>query len=253
MADGDIVSQTTAVTAGAPTNQPGGQTQWPLRWINAPGTSAPVIGFRGPGLVGNDNNILYVTQNGQRVRIDAYGTDEGALRNFYSQLPANERQDLLNLLKEKGYYARGVNPGQYGESDLGALKELLDESNLAGVTWERYRDQILSRKPRAGGGGGSAPRYRVSNPDDLKYVFKRVAMETIGRSFSDQEAAQAVQAYQQQEIAAQRAMMGGGVVTEAPSADIFAQKYAQQIAPTEANGFKFLGIINQIFNATRSK
>ena len=80
-------------------------------------------------------------------------------------------------------------------------------------------------------------------------MFKRVAQETIGRGFSDEEAAQAVQAYQQREIQAQQAMYAGGTVTEQPSADVFAQQFAQQVAPTEANGYKFLGYMNQLFQA----
>jgi len=46
------------------------------------------------------------------------------------------------------------------------------------------------------------------------------------------------------------ATAAGGVVEEAPSADVFAQQFAQQAAPTEADAYKFLGVMNRIFNAT---
>jgi hypothetical protein len=125
----------------------------------------------------------------------------------------------------------------------------LAESNLAGVTRERYIQQLLRDRPDVGGRGGAPRRYRVTNPEDLKAVFKRVSQETIGRDFTDDEAMRAVQTYQQQEVAAQQAAYGGGTATQVMGADVFAQQFAQQIAPTEANGYKFLGYMNRIFNA----
>ena len=238
MADEDILNQINTVLGSMPTSQPtSGQTVWPVRYVNAPGTNIPIIGYTGPGLVGFSNT----------VEEDNYVINEGLIRDVYSRMTPAERQTRLGLLKEYGFYGNR-NVGD-PDADLRAIEQWLDEANLAGVTRERYLTEILKNRPKEARGGGAPRRYRVSNPDDLKAVFKRVAQETIGRGFTDEEATQAVQAYQQREIQAQQAMYAGGTMTEQPSADVFAQQFAQQVAPTEANGYKFLGYMNQLFQA----
>jgi hypothetical protein len=236
----DILAAIQAISAGMASSQPqGSQTVWPVRFVNAPGTNVPVIGYTGPGLVGFSNN----------VEEPNYQITEGLIRDVYSSLMGDERANTLALLKQKGFY--GNRPIGVPENDLNAIAQWLEESNLAGLTKERYRDQMLKNRPDYGGTGGGAPRrYRVSNPEDLKAVFKQVSQQTIGRNFTDDEAMRAVQAYQQQEIAAQQAAYGGGTSTQVMGADVFAQQFAEQVAPTEANGYKFLDSINMIFRAT---
>lgn len=234
MAEEDIISQIETVLGGAPTNQPGGQTVWPVRWVNPPGSSIPVVGYTGPGLVGFSNNVEEAN----------YDITEGFVRNVYSSLNPAQRTATLNLLKQKGFY--GNREVGIPENDLNAIAQWLDEANLAGVTRERYLFELSKTRPDVSS-GGAGRRYRVSNPEDLKVVFKRIAQETIGRNFSDDEALRAVQAFQQQEIAAQSA--GGGVVTEGMGPDVFAQKFATETAPTEAQGYKYLGYVDKFFNA----
>ena len=235
MAEQDIQNQINTILGSMPTNQPDEQTVWPVRYVNAPGTNIPIIGYTGPGLVGFSNN----------VEEDNYEINEGLVRDVYSSLLSN-RQSVLEQLKEYGFY--GNRKVGEPDADLRAIEQWLDEANLAGVTRERYLVE-LAKTGRKERGSGAPRRYRVSNPDDLKAVFKRVAQETIGRGFTDDEATKAVQAYQQRELEAQQAMFAGGTVTEQPSADVFAQQFAQQVAPTEANGYKFLGYMNQLFQA----
>jgi len=235
----DIISQIATVLGSIPTGQPTtGQTVWPVRFVNAPGTNLPVIGYQGPGLVGFTNT----------VEEDNYNITEGFVRDVYASLLGETRTNTLNVLKQKGFYGSS---GEIGipDNDLRAIEQWLEESNLAGVTKERYIQQLLRDRPDVGGRGGAPRRYRVTNPEDLKAVFKRVSQETIGRDFTDDEAMRAVQTYQQQEVAAQQAAYGGGTATQVMGADVFAQQFAQQIAPTEANGYKFLGYMNRIFNA----
>lgn len=237
--DGNILSEISSILGSMGTGQPqGSQTTWPVRFVNAPGTNVPVIGYTGPGLVGFSNN----------VEEDNYQITDGLIRDVYSSLMGDTRANTLAILKQKGFY--GNRPIGVPENDLRAVQQWLEESNLAGVTKERYLQEMLKNRPDYGGTGGGAPRrYRVSNPEDLKAVFKQVSQQTIGRDFTDDEAMRAVQAYQQQEIAAQQAAYGGGTSTQVMGADVFAQQFAQQVAPTEANGYKFLGYMNRLFNA----
>ena len=227
----------TSFPTSAPADQ---QTVWPARFITGAspgGGGGQTAGYTGSGLV-NRRNVIEQEQ---------YNITEGLVRDVYSSLQGDERQFTFDTLEAKGFYGdagRSKDP----KDDLTAIRQWLEESNLAGYTKERYIFELLKNPDRVRKTGG-ARRYQVSNPEDLKAVFKRVAQDTIGRAFTDQEAAQAVQSYQQQELAAQRAAYGGGTVTQVMGADVFAEQFAQQVAPTEANGYKFLGYMNKLFNA----
>lgn len=238
--DSGIAAAIASVMSGVVGSQPADQqTVWPGRFIvgASPGGGGGQGYYTGSGLVNRQN----------QVEREQYNITDGLIRDVYSSLQGESRQQVFDILEAKGFYGSAGRSGEPGD-DLRAIDQWLSESNLAGYTKERYLDELLKNPDRIRKTGG-ARRYQVSNPDDLKAVFKRVAQETIGRNFSDTEAMQAVSAYQQQELAAQRAAVGGGTITQAPSADVFAEQFAQQVAPTEANGYKFLGYMNKLFQA----
>lgn len=80
-------------------------------------------------------------------------------------------------------------------------------------------------------------------------------MDTLGRAFTDAEANRFVKAYQAQEIDYQRKEQksllsgGGDIAVGIPSVDVAAEKFAQESAPTEAQGYQFLGYVNQFFKS----
>ena len=190
---------------------------------------------------GND----LVDERGSRVR-GPYDPVADA-RGVYANMTPEQRSYVFDVLQRKGFYG-SRQPGVYS-NDVYAIEEWLDYSNATGYTRSRSLEEMQRTIADVRGGGGTARRYRVSSPEDLKVVAKRVAQETIGRAFTDEEANKFVSAYQQREIEAQQAAYGGGIATDQPSADVFAQQFAHQIAPTEANGYKFLGYMNRIFQA----
>lgn len=233
-------AQQTGMEFGGPPPGNAGQQQStpPLRTIYDPNTGRR-SSTTSTNLVGVGDVL---TNQGQyNIELDA--------RGIYASLSPAERARRIDVLKRKGFYGSSE-PGIYN-NDINAFQRWLDYANTMYFTADRAITEMERTMPDgSGGGGGYAPRYRVSSSEDLKVVFKQVAQNTIGRGFTDEEAARAVQAYQNLELQAQQAMMGGGVIEQAPSADVFAQGFAQQIAPTEANGYKFLGVMNRIFNAT---
>lgn len=221
------------VLGGMPTNQPNQQTEWPVRWVAAPGSSFPGTAYRGPGLVGRTNQIEEQTQ---------YNVTDGFASDVYSQLAASpNRQDILNKLKRKGFYG-GRQVGLPG-NDLDAIKGWLEYANLEGVTKERALDEMDRKLPddeRVRGGG---PRIRVSNPADIRLAVKRAFMDTIGRGPTEQELAAVVPGFQQAQIQGQMGRVA------APDVMTFAEGAAQFMAPTEAQGYKFLNSVNRLFNA----
>ena len=238
----DWLANTAAVYGGPP---PGTRAQEqsipPMRRVSgaSPGGGGGQYWYGGTNLVGVGD---VVTDQGQyNIELDA--------RGIYASLTPAERAARIDILKRKGFYG-SADPGIYS-NDIAAFQRWLDYSNTMYMTADRSLTEMQrTMMDVSDGGGGYAPRYRVSSSADLGVVFKEVAKNTIGRAFTEDEANRAVRAYQQLQIQAQQAMMRGGVVEEAPSADVFAQQFAQQAAPTEADAYKFLGVMNRIFNAT---
>lgn len=223
------------ITSSMPPSAP--RSQPPPRWITgaSPGGGGGQGVYRGVNLVGLNNTV-------ERA---PYDITEEYVRTQYGDIKAEDRADLFLTLDKYGLLSG--DPNNF-TSQLNGLANLLDYANTMGITAERALEEIKRGEPVKTGGTG-VRRYRVSSPEDLKVVAKRMAQETIGRSFTEDEANQFVAAYQQRELQAQQQYFAGGVSTEAPSADVFAQQFAQQIAPTEANGYKFLGFMDSIFRS----
>lgn len=78
-----------------------------------------------------------------------------------------------------------------------------------------------------------APAIRVSDPDDIKQAANAIAQREIGRRLTPEELDFVVQPYQQREAQAQRRMLGGGTVAQAPSIDTFTTGVIEEQAEEE--------------------
>jgi hypothetical protein len=194
--------------------------------------------YEGAGLVTADGKIsdLYYDIN----------NDPGI---FYASMTPAERLEVLGKLNDSGFYTAG-NIGNYA-SDLNAISAWLEYSNNAGLSRELALDQIVSTgatmpKTRTGG----PPRtYKTSNTDDLKVMAKKISQDTLGRMMSDEELSRFVASYQQSEIDYQKSMYAGRTTEDMQQPDIAAQQFSQELAPTEANAYKYLGYVDQFFNS----
>lgn len=213
-----------------PTNQ-STRTVYPNRWLYAPGRGG-YVPYTGPGLVDQKGNI---------ARSTPYQLNDEEVQDIYASLNEKTRPDTQDKLKRKGFYGNSK-PG-IPQNDFAAIRDLLDYANAIGVTWDRALIEAEKNIPDYSTGGGGR-RYRVSNPDDIRVAVNRAAQDTIGRSFTEQELALVIPGFQKAQVQGQ---MG---TVEAPGADVFAEQAARFLAPTEANAYKFLGIMDRIFSAT---
>lgn len=201
--------------------------------------------YYGPGLVGTNRQILTDPTTGQPLTYNPK-VDAPAV---YSQMSPANRAVVLQVLYQKGLHPS--TPGKF-DSDVSAFQNLLEYAAAGGITMERALNELQQNVPdyNKSGRGGGGITARVTSPEDLKAVAKQVAQNTLGRSFTDDEANQFVAAYQAQEKAYQNT--AGGVAVQTPGADVAAQSFAQQVAPTEAQGYKYLGYMNKLFDAIGS-
>lgn len=194
--------------------------------------------YEGAGLVTLDGQISEVYYD--------INNDPG---RFYAGMTPAERLEVLGKLNDSGFYTAG-NIGNYA-SDLNAISAWLEYSNNAGLDREAALNQIVSTgatMPKTGSGG--TPRtYKTSNTDDLKVMAKKISQDTLGRMMSDEELNRFVASYQQSEIDYQKSMYAGATTEDMQPADIAAQEFSQELAPTEANAYKYLGYVDKFFNS----
>jgi len=194
--------------------------------------------YEGPGLVTLDGQISEVYYD--------INDDPG---KFYAAMTPAERLEVLSKLNDSGFYTAG-NIGNYA-SDLNAISAWLEYSNNAGLDREAALNQIVSTgatMPKTSSGG--TPRtYKTSNTDDLKVMAKKISQDTLGRMMSDEELSRFVASYQQSEIDYQKSRYAGATTEDMQPADIAAQQFSQELAPTEANAYKYLGYVDKFFNS----
>lgn len=187
--------------------------------------------YDGTGLVNANNEFQFYDSSGQPGN---YNLRNDPLQ-LYMSLPQEELDGLLGLMENVGYRV------DTRAQQLSAISELMEASNVIGRTYDVTLRELGMKSP---GMATSAPRYRVSAPGDILAVGNQVAKKTLGRAFTDEEGQRFVASYQQAELGYQQA--GSGVVTATPGADVAAQQFAEQAAPTEAQAYKYLGAVDML-------
>lgn len=225
--------------------------------------------YTGPGLVTRDGKILRTPVDPRKQyyasRIEsqgrqtsrALGPSVGQVGStfyydldrdpgvFYSQEPA-KRNVMLNRLVQGGFLDERSR-GNFS-AEKAAIVEWLDYANTLGMEAEWALDEaIAGGRGSMGGGVAQARTYRTTATEDLVRLSKRVAQDIIGRELTNDEAARFAQTYQQQEIAYQKGLYGGGTVQEPVSLEVAAQTFAEQAAPREAAGYGYLNFTNKLF------
>ena len=194
--------------------------------------------YKGPGLV---------DAKGRIVTTSTYNLDSEPGRLWASFNP-RERAVKMEQLVSAGF----LSPAGLDDysSQINGIAQWLQASNYLGLEKENTLATLIAGGPQISrGGGGGSPNYVVSNPEELKLIAKKVSQETLGRELNDEDINRFVKAYQAQELQAQR---GSGVTTRMAGADVAAQEFAQESAPTEAAAYEYLGYVNKFVDAIGS-
>lgn len=187
--------------------------------------------WTGPGVVNSFDEFEFYDEFGNP---GSYNLRNDPLQ-LYLSLPQEELDGLLGLMENVGYRV------DTRAQQLSAIEELMEASNVIGRTYEVTLRELGMKAPAM---SKPAPRYRVSAPGDILAVGNEVAKKTLGRTFTEEEEQRFVNSYQQAELGYQQA--GSGVVTDLPRADVAAQQFAEQAAPTEAQAYKYLGAVDML-------
>lgn len=150
------------------------------------------------------------------------------------------------LMNRGGLLGRKYNPGIVDDQTRSAFRELLGISNREGSNWE---ETLGTLNELAKEQVGELPTYQLSNPDDLKAVFRKTAQEMLGRNLQDGELNRLVETFQAQEKQAQQKAQFGGVVTQPPSAQAFAARNIEQDFGTEVDTRKMDAIFSAVDSA----
>jgi hypothetical protein len=203
-------------------------------------------GLRDISVADTEAGILYVAPGYyQGAEMMFAGASEEAILDLQYRLV------MAGLLPEDGGFYKGV----WDPDTMGAFEYVLGHANRRGVTWEAALDEFIaggadlraSRRPKGPKGPTFTPR--LTNPDDLKKVFRQVTYNTLGGQFVDEaQLDQMAQAYQQVELGAQRSQFnaqvgGGGTTVEQPAPDTFAETQLEQIDEDGAEATKFAGYV----------
>lgn len=188
-----------------------------------------------------------VNERGQFIRFDEngdpayYDLDNDPIQLFYA-LPPDELSQMVDVLDRKGY---SVNTAPQMQS---AIANIMLQANVEGRDFNYILKKLDVQVPDK---QAPAPRYRVTAASDIRSVAHEMAKRTLGRRFTEDEVNKFVESYQATQVRSQQA--GAGVSEQAPSLDTAAEQYAMRTAPTEAQGYRFLGKVDSFMNMMRGR
>lgn len=142
-------------------------------------------------------------------------------------------------MNQAGLLGNEFTMGVADNTTLSAYREVLAVANREGISDAEAIQLIAQRKVNLK--GGSVPKYRLTNEADIQAVVDAVAQQLLGRTLDEGQAARIARAFQQEELAAQKAYARGGAVEEAPTAQQFVtsaieKDFGDQVDTRKLNG-----------------
>jgi hypothetical protein len=150
--------------------------------------------------------------------------------------------DVQYNLYLSGQLGKNYTPGVVDSQTRSAFRDVLGVANRESTDWVTAIKTLKAAQVP----GGDLPTFRLSNPDDLKTVFRRAAQEMLGRTLSDEDMKDLVDTFQQRELRFQKQAAAGGTVTEGPQVETFAEKQLTSKFGSEVNVRNMQDIFSQI-------
>lgn len=163
-----------------------------------------------------------------------YGGDEVAPAGWDPERIANLQRDLVavGLIPKSA----SIRVGFWDANSQKAFEQLLGYANQTGTTWQSALSNYGQMTEAEGAGQPRAPlQVRTSNPDELRTVFRKAVIDTLGQGWDQTKIDSMVSAYQAAETGAQTTAYNqaetGGTVSQVASPDVFAATQARAENP----------------------
>lgn len=187
----------------------------------------------------------------------------GAQWTEVRSLKPEDRASLQLVLKQLGLIPQSSRLvlGSWDDASASGFKEVLAWANVNGTTWQGALEQMLTSRDEFGElqpEGEELPNFvaEVANPEDIKRAFREGMKSRLGSGAVDEGRLDAaVAAFQQQQVAAQRAQYDatytgtGGTVTAPMGIETFVDREAQKADPAAYDAYKSLDAFSTILDA----
>lgn len=181
-------------------------------------------------------------------------TDEQKVRAELLKMKNADRDDVLKRLYESGQYGGSKRGNGFSSADINAFADLLWYSNAKNKPFKEALREFEKDFPKSSSllqGVGRKPPRQVTNPAEIKAVFRKTAQNMLGRSLPDNVADQFVQMIQSQEATFQQqlATQSGGTLTQPADVGLQAQQLVESQFEDQLrvqNAATFAGTMDQM-------
>lgn len=178
-------------------------------------------GTTSTGTTASDADALY----------DPYNED--FVKGKLLEMGVAERDKILKDLYESGGYGGSKRGNGFAPADINAFSQLLSYSNLKKTDFKtgiKLYQKDFAKQPDLIGSTARRQPKTITNPDEIKAVFRQTAQNLLGRYVDDALADQFVRTIQSQQATYQQqlATQSGGTVVEPPNAQVAAQQQIEE-------------------------
>jgi hypothetical protein len=153
--------------------------------------------------------------------------------------------DLQRRMEAAGLYSGDYTLGVWGSQDVNAYEQLLATANYAGRKDAEgaLLNELIAAPKREKKAARAPLTIRLSNPDDIKALAKKTALELYGGNIDDATTQAITDAIHSSETnfqtRAYNAAETGGAVTESADPSTIAEQKIREEKPNEVAAFNF--------------
>lgn len=181
-------------------------------------------------------------------------TDETKVKAELLKLKTSDREKVLKTLYESGQYGGSKRGNGFANSDINAFSDLLWYANYKKKPFMQALTDYqkdFPKNPSMMSGVGRTPPRQVTNPDEIKAVFRKTAQGMLGRALPEDVADQFVQMIQSQQATFQQklATQSGGTVVQPADAGLQAEQLVESQFEDQLrvqNAATFAGTMDQM-------